>query len=99
MKQLWYGGTIYTMEKENETVEAVLVENDRILAVGSFAELHVQADECINLQGTVMYPGFVDSHLHSDFSRRKVTSARLNKSPFGGRDVSDGQGGSGDNTC
>ena len=39
MKQLWYGGTIYTMEVENETVEAVLVENDKIIAVGSVVEL------------------------------------------------------------
>lgn len=79
MKQLWYGGTIYTMEKENETVEAVLVENDRILAVGSFAELHVQADECINLQGTVMYPGFVDSHLHLIFQGEKLLRLDLTK--------------------
>src|SRR5690625_2911552 len=64
MKQLWYGGTIYTMEQEHETVDAVLVEGGRIVATGAFDALQNQADEQIDLQGAVMYPGFVDSHLH-----------------------------------
>ena len=69
MKQLWYGGTIYTMEVEHETVEAVLVDNDKIIAVGSVGELEDQADKKIDLQGAAMYPGFVDSHLAYAFPR------------------------------
>ncbi|WP_066390309.1 amidohydrolase [Neobacillus mesonae] len=79
MKQLWYGGTIYTMEKENETVEAVLVEDDKILAAGSFAGLVEQADEQIDLQGAVMFPGFVDSHLHMIFQGQKLIRLDLTK--------------------
>ena len=79
MKQLWYGGTIYTMEVENETVEAVLVENDKIIAVGSVAELEDQADKKIDLQGAAMYPGFVDSHLHMLFQGEKLTRLDLSK--------------------
>ena len=79
MKQLWYGGTIYTMEEENETVEAVLVENDKIIAVGSVDELENQADKKINLQGAAMYPGFVDSHLHMLFQGEKLTRLDLSK--------------------
>ncbi|WP_338448321.1 amidohydrolase [Niallia oryzisoli] len=79
MKQLWYGGTIYTMDKENETVEAVLVENDKITAVGSIEVLMDQADETINLQGTAMYPGFVDSHLHMIFQGEKLIRLDLSK--------------------
>lgn len=56
MKKLWYGGTIYTMEREGETVEAVLVEDDKIVAVGTMDELKNQADEQIDLQGAAMYP-------------------------------------------
>ncbi|GHI01210.1 amidohydrolase [Neobacillus kokaensis] len=79
MKQLWYGGTIYTMVKENETVEAVLVEEDTILAVGAFSELSGKADELIDLQGAAMYPGFVDSHLHMIFQGQKLIRLDLTK--------------------
>ncbi|MGE7621492.1 amidohydrolase [Viridibacillus sp. NPDC096237] len=64
MSQLWFGGTIYTMHRDGERVEAVLVESGKILKVGSYDELISQAEEVIDLQGAVMYPGFVDSHLH-----------------------------------
>ncbi|WP_349408151.1 amidohydrolase [Pseudalkalibacillus sp. SCS-8] len=66
MKTLWTNGTIYTMEKEGETVEAVLVEGTKIIDCGSkeWIEEHHDIDEVQDLQGAVMYPGFVDSHLH-----------------------------------
>ncbi|GLC88839.1 amidohydrolase [Lysinibacillus piscis] len=64
MATLWTGGTIYTMACEGETVEAVLVENGIITATGSRANLAPQATTIHDLQGKVMYPGFVDSHLH-----------------------------------
>lgn len=64
MKQLWFGGKIYTMENESDTVEAVLVEDGSILKTGSFNTLKKDAETLYDLQGAVMYPGFVDSHLH-----------------------------------
>lgn len=72
MKQLWFGGTIYTMEQEQETVEAVLVENGKIIATGAFSDLQHHADEHIDLQNNVMYPGFVDSHLHMIFVGQNI---------------------------
>lgn len=64
MKVLWHGGTIYTMDTEGETVEAVLVEGDQIEKTGSYADLQPHCDKEINLHGRTMYPGLVDSHLH-----------------------------------
>ena len=64
MKQLWTNGMIYTMERADTTVQAVLVEQGKIIATGSLEELQPIADEIVDLQGAVMYPGFVDSHLH-----------------------------------
>lgn len=64
MKQLWTNGTIYTMEQEGATVQAVLVQDGKIIETGTFDELQIYADDIIDLQGAVMYPGFVDSHLH-----------------------------------
>ena len=79
MKQLWIGGTIYTMEQEGAMVEAVLVEDDKILATGSLGELRNEADEIIDLQGATMYPGFVDSHLHMIFQGQKLLRLDLSK--------------------
>ncbi|RHW37437.1 amidohydrolase [Lysinibacillus yapensis] len=77
MKQLWYGGPIYTMEKEHERAEAVLVEHGKINAVGNREELRRIADECIDLKGAAMYPGFVDSHLHLLFQGEKLVRLDL----------------------
>lgn len=69
MKQsLYYNGTILTMEgKEPQYVEAVLVEDGVILAVGDRMtlerDMHASAN-IVNLQGKTMLPGFVDSHSH-----------------------------------
>lgn len=64
MKVLWHGGTIYTMEAEGATPEAVLVSDDHIEKVGTYEELKSFADKEIDLQGATMYPGLVDSHMH-----------------------------------
>ncbi|WP_042473951.1 amidohydrolase [Bacillus ndiopicus] len=61
---LWYGGTIYTMQQEGHVVEAILERDGMIIATGAFADLHGQAQHFIDLKGNVLYPGFVDSHLH-----------------------------------
>lgn len=79
MKELWYGGTIYTMEKEHETVDSVLVEEGKILAVGNRDEYEHLADRSVNLNGATMYPGFVDSHLHIIFHGEKLLRLDLSK--------------------
>ncbi|TFB25049.1 amidohydrolase [Filobacillus milosensis] len=67
MGKLWYGGMVYTMTKENETVEAIFTENGTILDIGKLDELKnkysEQIDEEITFKGTLL-PGFIDSHLH-----------------------------------
>lgn len=63
MKTLFYGGNIITMA-EPLYAEAVLIENDKILAVGSEAELRESADDFVDLQGKTMLPGFIDAHSH-----------------------------------
>ncbi|TLS39102.1 amidohydrolase [Pseudalkalibacillus caeni] len=68
MATLWHGGTIYTMAKENETVNSVLVEQGKIIKTGKKEELEKlfadKIEHVIDLGNKVMYPGFVDSHLH-----------------------------------
>ena len=68
MGKCWWNGTIYTMEYEGHTVEAVYTEQGTIVTTGSKEyiedsfEGHI--DEWIDLQGATMFPGFVDSHMH-----------------------------------
>ncbi|MCP3033527.1 amidohydrolase [Halobacillus sp. A1] len=66
--ELWYGGKIYTMKKEGEWVEAVITNNGLIHAAGDTQELYGEYKNEItrenDLKGSVMYPGFTDSHLH-----------------------------------
>ncbi|MED1861960.1 amidohydrolase [Fictibacillus nanhaiensis] len=68
MGTLFYNGKIYTMANEGEYIEAVYVENGHIIKTGK--EIHLSdtfsehITKRIDLNGNVMYPGFVDSHLH-----------------------------------
>lgn len=64
MKTLWTDGMIFTMEAEDDFVEAVLVEDGVIINTGPKKDLLPLADRVESLDGFVMYPGFVDSHIH-----------------------------------
>ncbi|MBM7584966.1 putative amidohydrolase YtcJ [Bacillus pakistanensis] len=65
---LWFNGTIYTMRKENETVEAVFTEDGLIKEVGNLHDIEnkykQRITKRIDLKENVMFPGFVDSHMH-----------------------------------
>lgn len=63
-KTCFHHATFYTMKDSQQTVEAVLVENGKILETGLFEELKKNADVFIDLEGAYVYPGFVDSHIH-----------------------------------
>ena len=79
MKTLWHNGTLYTMEHEGDRVDALLTENGNIVSVGTYAELKKRADKEINLEGAVLYPGFVDSHMHMIGHGGKLLSLDLSK--------------------
>ncbi|MER2171515.1 MAG: amidohydrolase [Psychrobacillus psychrodurans] len=64
MKTLWTNGSIYTMDSENSMTEAVLTEEGKIIRIGDKESLLPIADTVISLEGSAMYPGFVDSHIH-----------------------------------
>ncbi|MEC1777128.1 amidohydrolase [Bacillus mojavensis] len=68
MKAIWHGGFIYTMLEEGHQTEAVYVEDGVIKGTGSYESLKKKYNspetQDISLNGAVMFPGFVDSHLH-----------------------------------
>lgn len=67
MERLYFGGTILGMEKEGERIEALLVRDGRIAAVGDLDEVKNSAGstcEKVDLQGNTLCPGFIDGHSH-----------------------------------
>ena len=61
------GGRVVTVDDANPLAEAVAVRGDRILAVGTSAEIarHVGDDtEVVELGGRLVTPGFIESHGH-----------------------------------
>jgi predicted amidohydrolase YtcJ len=61
------GGAVLTMQPEMPQTEAIALRGDRILAVGSEAEVRIFASsdaECLELDGQAVLPGFHDSHVH-----------------------------------
>ncbi|WKA53320.1 amidohydrolase [Planococcus shixiaomingii] len=79
MKVLWHGGLIYTMSAESETVQAVLVEEGKISKLGTYDQLKNEADREVDLKGKVVYPGFVDSHMHMIGHGEKLLRVDLSK--------------------
>jgi len=66
-EQLYYGGTILTVDKACPTAEAVALKEGIIVNVGSYAscrETLGASPELFDLKGSVMLPGFIDTHLH-----------------------------------
>jgi predicted amidohydrolase YtcJ len=61
------GGKVYTMDKAQATVEAVVVNADTIVFAGSEKEAREWVGEktkIIDLQGKTMVPGFIEGHGH-----------------------------------
>jgi len=67
MKTAFTNGKIYTVNQQQPTAEAVVVEDNKIIFVGSndVAKKMIDAStKIIDLNGKLMLPGFNDSHLH-----------------------------------
>jgi predicted amidohydrolase YtcJ len=59
---------IYTLDDAVPRAEAIAVDGDRIIAVGSTADLtdRYTADTTLDLRGKTVFPGFIDSHAHME---------------------------------
>jgi hypothetical protein len=67
-ERIFFHAKVFTGDPENPYAEAVAIRGDKIIAVGSLAEVLKSASadaERIDLQGKSLFPGFIDSHSHS----------------------------------
>lgn len=86
MKRIYFGGTINTLNDNNDVVEAILIEDDKIVAVGTEAEVMELKDdstELCNLEGKTMLPGFIDPHSHFGVQSILSVFKSLAPSPIG----------------
>jgi len=66
-KKIIYGGHILTLNENQSSVEAVAIEGEKISAVGNLTDVKNNMGndfELINLNGSTLLPGFIDSHIH-----------------------------------
>jgi predicted amidohydrolase YtcJ len=64
---LLHNARVITMDERVPRAEAVAIEGERILALGSDAEIRAHAGpqtEVIDCQGRALLPGFIDGHCH-----------------------------------
>jgi predicted amidohydrolase YtcJ len=72
---------IWTVDKAHPTAEAVAILADRIVAVGSNADIEVlrgPATEVIDAGGKLLLPGFNDAHVHFVSGGRSLDAVQLN---------------------
>ena len=63
--KIYINGDFITLENDN--IEAIAIENDKIIKTGSKAEIIKLADdntEIIDLKGNTLMPSFIDAHSH-----------------------------------
>jgi predicted amidohydrolase YtcJ len=68
-ERLWRGGKVLTLDRSNRIAQAIATAGERILAVGSDAELAPlvgPGTETIDLAGRTVMPGLIDGHAHLD---------------------------------
>ena len=71
--------TIWTGNPDNPIAEAILIQGDRIVAIGSSSSIRPQIGQArvIDATGRFVVPGFIDSHVHFLGGGFKLSSVQL----------------------
>lgn len=67
---VFWGGPVLTMNDKASRAEALAIRGDRIVAVGSKADVEALSGpktRIVDLKGRTLMPGFVEPHMHSTF--------------------------------
>jgi len=84
--QVWTNGHIVTMDDDGRQATALVIEDDRIVAVGSDDDVQrwlPDADVELNLEGRTVVPGFIEAHGHFPGAGLEAVAADLNSPPIG----------------
>ena len=79
MKKMIYA-TIYTMDRDHPVAEAMGIEGERIFFTGTREEAQaIEVDEILTYPDQVIFPGFIDTHVHVIPSGLFMTGADLSQ--------------------
>lgn len=79
--KIYINGTIFTADADNTITEAIAFHDGKVLATGSVKEMLAfqNADsDLIDLEGKMLMPGIVDSHLHPFWGGLQLSGCNLN---------------------
>ena len=71
MRTLFQGGTVVSGSGSRRA--DILVENEKVVAVGR--NLKTEADRVVDVEGCILFPGFIDAHTHFDLDVCNTTTA------------------------
>ncbi len=79
MQQLFAGGRVFTADETRPWADALVIDGERIVAVGTLAECEVAAPDAeqVDISGCVVLPGFVDGHSHLLMTGASLAKAQL----------------------
>ena len=87
---IYAGGPIITMAGDTpQKVEAIAVQNGKIVAVGSLSDVIFRTGKAakrVDLLGHTLMPGFFDAHGHVSFVGQNAGMVQLQPPPVGGVD-------------
>ncbi|UXY51170.1 amidohydrolase [Pseudomonas tohonis] len=75
-----FNGKVFTADRARPMVQAIAVENGKVLAVGNDAEIKALADastQRIDLGGKALMPGLIDTHSHAIFGGLEMSTANM----------------------
>jgi predicted amidohydrolase YtcJ len=84
--QVWTNGHVLTMDADGRQTTALVIEDDRIVAVGSDEDVQrwlPDADVELDLEGRTVVPGFIEAHGHFPGAGLVAVAADLNSPPIG----------------
>jgi len=84
--QVWANGHILTMDAAGRQATAVVIEDDKIAAVGGDEDVErwlPDADVALDLEGRTVVPGFIEAHGHFPGAGLTAVAADLNSPPIG----------------
>lgn len=76
MKTIYTNGKIYTMNENRDVFNTMVVENGKIVEIYNLDE-KPQGENVIDLDGNIVYPGFIDSHMHLGYYGVNETQVKL----------------------
>jgi len=75
-----FNGKIFTADRNQPKVQALAVQDGKVLQVGSDAQIKALIEsgtQVIDLGGKTLMPGLIDSHSHAIFGGLEMVSANM----------------------